>query len=116
MWSYKPEEVFDKEGQLIPELKALPPTGNIHISANPVGNGGLLHKPLDMLDFRKYTLPNLEPSISRLSSMLNMAKFLRNVIVKNPTNFRVFSPNETESNKLGEIYKTGKKVLDGQIL
>jgi xylulose-5-phosphate/fructose-6-phosphate phosphoketolase len=110
MKSYKPEEIFDKEGKLIPELKELAPTGNARMSANPVGNGGLLRKPLDMPDFRKYALPNINPGISNLPSMSNMAKLLRDVVAKNMTNFRVFGPDETESNKLGEIYKAGKKV------
>ncbi|KUJ24384.1 D-xylulose 5-phosphate/D-fructose 6-phosphate phosphoketolase [Mollisia scopiformis] len=110
MKSYKPEEVFDKEGKLISELKELAPTGNARMSANPVGNGGLLRKPLDMPDFRKYALGPIEPGISNLPSMSNMAKLLRDVVAKNMTNFRVFGPDETESNKLGEIYKAGKKV------
>ncbi len=110
MRSYKPEEVFDKEGKLIPELKALPPTRNARMSANPVANDGLLRKPLDMPDFRKYALPNMESGISRLPNMSNMAKFLRDVIAKNLSNFRVFGPDERESNKLDEIYKAGKKV------
>jgi xylulose-5-phosphate/fructose-6-phosphate phosphoketolase len=110
MRSYKPEEVFDNEGKLIPELKALAPTGNARMSANPVGNGGQLKKPLDMPDFRKYALPDVQPGISNLPSMSNMAKFLRDVVAKNMKNFRVFGPDETESNKLGEIYKAGKKV------
>jgi len=110
MKSYKPEEVFDKEGKLIPELKELAPVGNARMSANPVANGGLLRKPLDLPDFRKYALPEIKPGISNLPSMSNMAKFLRDVVAKNMTNFRVFGPDETESNKLGEIYKAGKKV------
>jgi xylulose-5-phosphate/fructose-6-phosphate phosphoketolase len=110
MKSYKPEEVFDHEGKLIPELKELAPTGNARMSANPVGNGGQLRKPLDMPDFRKYALGPIEPGISSLPSMSNMAKMLRDVVAKNMTNFRVFGPDETESNKLGEIYKAGKKV------
>ncbi|KAH6678995.1 D-xylulose 5-phosphate/D-fructose 6-phosphate phosphoketolase-like protein [Halenospora varia] len=91
-----------------------PPNRNAHMSANPVGNGGLLRKPLDMPDFRKYALPSIKPRISRLPSMSNMVKFLRDMIVKNPTNFCVFSPDETESNKLGEIYKASKKVWMGE--
>jgi xylulose-5-phosphate/fructose-6-phosphate phosphoketolase len=110
MRSYKPEDVFDNEGKLIPELKALAPTGNARMSANPVGNGGQLRKPLDMPDFRKYALPDVQPGISNLPSMSNMAKVLRDVVAKNMKNFRVFGPDETESNKLGEIYKAGKKV------
>jgi len=114
MRSYKPDEVFDKEGKLIPELKALAPTGTARMSANPVGNGGALRKPLHMPDFRKYALGDIQPGISNLPSMSNMAKFLRDVVAKNLTNFRVFGPDETESNKLGEIYKAGKKVWMGE--
>jgi len=114
MKSYNADEAFGKDGKLIPELKALAPTGNARMSANPVGNGGLLRKPLDMPDFRKYALPNIEPGISNLGSMVNMAKFLRDIVAKNMTNFRVFGPDETESNKLGEIYKAGKKVWMGE--
>ncbi|TVY17362.1 putative phosphoketolase [Lachnellula arida] len=114
MRSYKPEEVFDKTGALIPELKALAPTGTSRMSANPVGNGGVLRKPLHMPDFRQYALTKIEPGISNLPSMGNMAKFLRDIVAKNLTNFRVFGPDETESNKLGEIYKAGKKVWMGE--
>ena len=110
MRSYNPHQAFDERGTLIPELKALLPSGNARMSANPVGNGGLLRKPLNMPDFRIYKLPNIEPGISNLSGMNNMAKFLRDVMANNMTNFRVFGPDETESNKLGEIYKAGKKV------
>ncbi|CAG8958920.1 hypothetical protein HYFRA_00012917 [Hymenoscyphus fraxineus] len=114
MRSYKPEEVFDKEGKLIPELKELAPTGNARMSANPVGNGGQLRKPLHMPNFKDYALPNIEPGISSLPSMSNMAHFLRDIVAKNMTNFRVFGPDETESNKLGEIYSAGKKVWLGE--
>ena len=114
MKSYNADEAFDEDGKLIPELKALAPTGNARMSANPVGNGGLLRKPLNMPDFRKYALPNIEPGISNLGSMTNMAKFLRDIVANNMTNFRVFGPDETESNKLGEIYKAGKKVWMGE--
>jgi xylulose-5-phosphate/fructose-6-phosphate phosphoketolase len=113
MRSYKPDEVFDKSGALIPELRELPPTGNARMSANPVGNGGLLRTPLDMPDFRKYAFPDVEAGVSNLGSMSNMAKFLRDIVMKNMHNFRVFGPDETESNKLGEIYKAGKKVWMG---
>ena len=114
MRSYKPEEVFDKSGALIPELKELPPTGTSRMSANPVGNGGLLRKPLDMPDFRKYALEKIDPGVSNLGTMTNMAKFLRDIVGKNMHNFRVFGPDETESNKLSEIYKAGKKVWMGE--
>ena len=114
MRSYKPNEAFDKEGTLIPELRDLLPIGNARMSANLIGNGGLVRKPLNMPDFRSYQISNIEPGITTLSSMSNMAGFLRDIVAKNLTNFRVFGPDETESNKLAEIYKAGKKVWLGE--
>ncbi|KAL2833844.1 XFP N-terminal domain-containing protein [Aspergillus cavernicola] len=113
MKSYKPEELF-KEGKLIPELKALAPKGNFRMSANPVSNGGTLRRPLDLPDFRDYSLKDIEPGVSVRGSMVNMANFLRDIVGRNLTRFRVFGPDETESNKLSEIYKAGKKVWLGE--
>ncbi|KAJ5598909.1 D-xylulose 5-phosphate/D-fructose 6-phosphate phosphoketolase [Penicillium lagena] len=114
MKRYKPEETFDHKGRLIPELRALAPEGKSRISANPVSNGGLLRKPLDMPIFPSYALLNIDPGVSVRGSMVNMSQFLRDVVAKNMVNFRVFGPDETESNKLGEIYKAGKKVWMGE--
>ncbi|KAF7902554.1 hypothetical protein EAF00_002457 [Botryotinia globosa] len=114
MRSYKPEEVFNQEGKLLPELKELAPVGNARMSANPVGNGGILRRPLDMPDFRKYAFENVEAGVSNLPSMANMAKLLRDVVANNMHTFRLFGPDETESNKLGEVYKAGKKVWMGE--
>ncbi|RFU32750.1 hypothetical protein B7463_g3587, partial [Scytalidium lignicola] len=114
MRGYKPEEVFDENGKLIPELRALAPTGNARMSANPVANGGLIRKPLDMPDFRKYAIKDIEPGVTNSGSMTTMALFLRDIVAKNMTNFRVFGPDETESNKLGAIYEAGKKVWMGE--
>ena len=114
MKSYKPEEFFDSNGTLKPELKALAPKGNSRMSANPVTNGGLLRRPLDMPDFREYALPDIEPGVSIRGSMINMSKFLRDVVARNMTSFRLFGPDETESNKLAEVYKAGKKVWMGE--
>jgi xylulose-5-phosphate/fructose-6-phosphate phosphoketolase len=114
MRSYKPEDVFDESGKLISELKDLAPVGNARMSANPVGNGGILRKPLNMPDFRKYALNDITPGVSSLPSMSNMSSFLRDVVARNMTNFRVFGPDETESNKLGKVYEAGKKVWMGE--
>ncbi|KAL4997388.1 XFP N-terminal domain-containing protein [Aspergillus recurvatus] len=113
MRSYKPEELF-KDGKLIPELKHLAPTGNSRMSANRVSNGGLLRRPLDLPDFRKFALKDLEPGVSIRGSMTNMSNFLREVVARNMTNFRVFGPDETESNKLAKIYEAGQKVWLGE--
>jgi xylulose-5-phosphate/fructose-6-phosphate phosphoketolase len=114
MRSYEPERLFTRDGKLIPELKELPPTGLRRMSANPVGNGGLLRKPLIVPDFRAYALEVAKNGAVTGPSMSNMAKLLRDVVAKNPHNFRVFGPDETESNKLGAIYEAGKKVWMGE--
>jgi xylulose-5-phosphate/fructose-6-phosphate phosphoketolase len=114
MKSYTPEKYFGEDGKLIPELKALVPEGNKRLSASPVANGGLLKKPLHLNDFRSYALDVKKGGVTEGPSMANMAKFLRDVIEKNPTNFRLFGPDETESNKLGEVYQASKKVWLGE--
>jgi len=114
MKSYGPERVFDKNGTLIPELKSLCPEGNRRMSANPVGNGGLLTKPLKMPDFKNYAIAVEKPGVTTEASMRNMSLFLRDIIANNQNNFRLFGPDETESNKLGEVYQAGKKVWMGE--
>ncbi|KAJ5144096.1 Xylulose 5-phosphate/Fructose 6-phosphate phosphoketolase [Penicillium bovifimosum] len=114
MRRYKPEELFDENGTLIPELKELAPTGKSRISANPVGNGGLLRRPLNLPDFRDYGFTDINAGRTVKGGMANMAKFLRDVVAQNMHNFRLFGPDETESNKLSEVYKAGKKVWMGE--
>ncbi|KFY94423.1 hypothetical protein V500_03271 [Pseudogymnoascus sp. VKM F-4518 (FW-2643)] len=109
MRSYEPERLF-QDGRLISELRELPPTGNSRMSANPVANGGVLKKPLQMPDFRDYAIEVARNGHALGPSMENMALFLRDIMFKNQTNFRVFGPDETQSNKLGGIYAAGKKV------
>jgi xylulose-5-phosphate/fructose-6-phosphate phosphoketolase len=102
--SYRPEELFDEAGTLIPELKALPPTGQRRITANPHANGGLLLKPLDLPDFRDYAVKVEQPGQTLLSSTATLGKFLAQTIANNLTSFRVFGPDETASNKLQATY------------
>jgi len=114
MKSYKPEKLFDENGSLIPELKALPPVGTRRMSANPVGNGGVLRKPLNIPDYKGYALTVKQGGATSQPSMTNMATYLRDIVKANPHNFRVFGPDETESNKLSKIYEAGKKVWMGE--
>lgn len=114
MRGYKPDTLFEENGKFRPELRELAPKGDARMSANPVGNGGLLRKPLNLNDFRDYALEDIVPGVTIKGAMANMAKFLRDVIAKNKTNFRLFGPDETESNKLAEVYKGGKKVWMGE--
>jgi xylulose-5-phosphate/fructose-6-phosphate phosphoketolase len=110
MRSYAPQDRFDEAGRLIPELKALAPKGNRRMSANPVANGGLLRRPLDMPDFREFAVEVKKPAISVAGSVPVLGKFLREIMRLNMENFRVFGPDETQSNRLDAIYEVAKKV------
>ncbi|HKV55053.1 MAG TPA: phosphoketolase family protein [Candidatus Binataceae bacterium] len=110
MRSYRPEELFDKKGRLIPELRELPPAGTRRISANLHANGGLLRKPLRMPDFRKYAVQVPRPAQSEDQNTFILGEFLRDVMSENMANFRVFGPDETASNRLQAIYQTTKKT------
>jgi len=107
---YKPEELFDETGRLIPELKELAPTGDYRMSASPYANGGLLRKPLKMPDFRKYGIDVTKPATIEKENTIPLGVFLRDVMKNNMTNFRVFGPDENTSNKLGAIYEVSKKT------
>jgi xylulose-5-phosphate/fructose-6-phosphate phosphoketolase len=108
--SYKPEDLFDDTGKLIPSLKELAPTGTRRMSANPHANGGLLSKDLLLPDFREYAVDMERPGQLELENVRPLGKFLRDVMKKNMTNFRLFGPDETTSNKLDDVYEVSKKT------
>lgn len=113
MKSYRPEELFDSTGKLIPELAELAPKGNRRMGANPHANGGLLLKDLAMPDFRTYAVPVPKPGREIAESTRILGEFLRDVMKLNADakNFRVFGPDETASNRLEAIYQATDKVL-----
>jgi len=108
--SYRPEELFDEKGSLIPELKAMAPVGDRRMTANPHANGGKLRKALDMPDFRAYAVAPDAPGSKEVSPTATLGKFLRDVMRKNMTNFRLLSPDENASNKLDEVYEASLKT------
>ena len=108
--SYRPEELFDDNGRLVPELKALAPTGDRRMSANPVANGGLLRRLLDMPDFRDSAVKVEKPGATLAGNVPTLGNFLREVTRLNMGNFRVFGPDETQSNRLEALYDVTKKV------
>ncbi len=114
MRSYKPEERFDEQGRLIPELKALAPKDRRRMSANPVANGGLLRRPLDMPEFCKFAVEVKNPGGALAGNVPTLGNFLREVMRLNMENFRVFGPDETQSNKLDALYEVAKKVWLGE--
>lgn len=108
--SYQPEHLFDASGKLRPELKALAPTRNRRMSANPHGNGGLLRKALRMPDYRNYAAKVEFPGQSCAPNTKPLGMFLRDIMSQNADNFRVFGPDENSSNKLDDVYKVSKKT------
>ena len=107
--SYRPEEFFDDGGRLVPELRALAPQGERRMSANPHANGGALTRDLVLPDFRGYAVEVTAPATTLSEATRVLGGFLRDVIVKNPQNFRLFGPDETASNRLGDVFSvTGR--------
>jgi xylulose-5-phosphate/fructose-6-phosphate phosphoketolase len=110
MRSYKPEELFDANGILRPELQKLAPTGAKRMSANLHANGGRLRKELKMPDFRNYAVDATPAGTKFYENTKPLGEFLRDVMRNNMTNFRVFGPDETASNRLQAVYEVSKKV------
>ena len=109
MRDQKPEELFDNDGKLVPELKELAPTGNRRMSANPHANGGSVRKALCLPDFRDYAIKIDQPGTIEVENVPPLGTFLRDVMKLNMNSFRVFGPDETTSNKLQAVYQASKK-------
>jgi xylulose-5-phosphate/fructose-6-phosphate phosphoketolase len=103
--SYRPEELFDEAGALRSELAALAPAGESRMSANPHANGGVLLKDLRLPDFRDYAVQVGAPATQSSEATRVLGAFLRDVIVANPTTFRLFGPDETSSNRLDAVFE-----------
>ncbi len=108
--SYRPEELFDEHGALVPQLRDLPPSGKRRMSANPHANGGKLRIPLHLPDFRDYAFATGDPGSKEISPTETLGKFLRDVMRRNMSNFRVFSPDENASNRLQDVYDASLKT------
>ncbi|HEY8554226.1 MAG TPA: phosphoketolase family protein [Burkholderiales bacterium] len=110
--SYRPEELFDAEGRLRPELAALAPKGTRRLGMNPHANGGLLLRELKLPDFRDYAVETAGPGAVEVESTRVLGRFLRDVMKLNmdARNFRVFGPDETSSNRLGAIYEVSGRT------
>jgi xylulose-5-phosphate/fructose-6-phosphate phosphoketolase len=105
MRSYKPEELFDKNGSLLPELVALAPTGERRMGANRHANGGLLLKELKLPDYRDYAIDVPQSGRVEAEATRVMGRFLRDVIKFNQRNFRLMGPDETSSNRLDAVFE-----------
>ncbi|GIJ81332.1 xylulose-5-phosphate/fructose-6-phosphate phosphoketolase [Micromonospora phaseoli] len=108
--SYRPEELFDATGAPVAELAALPPTGERRMSANPVANGGVLLRDLNLPDFRDYAVDVPHPGSTVTSATGELGKWVRDVIAANPQTFRLFGPDEVASNRLQAAFEVTDRV------
>ncbi|EME8220138.1 phosphoketolase family protein [Enterococcus faecium] len=104
--SYEPEKLFDAQGRILEEIREIAPTGDQRMAKNPITNGGIDPRPLIMPDWKKYTLQFEKPGSVKAEDMTELGKFVREIIEKNPENFRIFGPDETKSNRLNQVFKT----------
>ena len=114
--SYRPQELFDPQGKLIAELAALAPTGLRRMGANPYANGGLLLHDLRLPDFRAYAVSVPTPGAVDAEATRVQGELIRDVIKINPANFRVFSPDETSSNRWGAVFEVTNRCSTAEIL
>jgi xylulose-5-phosphate/fructose-6-phosphate phosphoketolase len=114
MKSYRPEELFDESGRLRPEIAALAPKGARRMGANPHANGGVLLRDLKMPDFRDHAVKVSSPGAVDAQDTLVLGKFLRDVTRANmeQRNFRIFGPDETLSNLLGDVFEATNRQWD----
>ena len=110
MRSYRPEELFDDAGRPRAEIQSLSPTGDRRMTASPHANGGLLLRDLELPDFRDYALEVPGPGVTFGEATKAFGEFLRDVIRRNPANFRLVGPDETSSNRLGAVFEATDRV------
>ena len=114
MRSYKPEELFDQSGRLIPELEELAPAGNRRMGGNPHVNGGRVLTTLDLPDYSNYALEIPGPGQVIAEAPRKLGEFFRDIYRLNPTNFRLFCPDETDSNRLEAVFEASKRCFIGE--
>jgi xylulose-5-phosphate/fructose-6-phosphate phosphoketolase len=114
--SYRPAELFDEQGALVPELAALPPKSYRRMSANPHANGGLLLRDLRLPDFREYAVEVAKPGTTFSEATRVLGGYLRDVIRLNPDRFRLFGPDETSSNRLAAVFEVTDRAWTAETL
>jgi xylulose-5-phosphate/fructose-6-phosphate phosphoketolase len=112
MRGYRPEELFDPTGRLIPQLQALAPQGTRRMSANPHANGGRLLRELAMPDFRDHAVAVDHPAAEMSEATRVLGGFLRDIIAGNPDRFRIMGPDETASNRLSAVFEQTGRAWD----
>ncbi|HEY8699925.1 MAG TPA: phosphoketolase family protein [Arthrobacter sp.] len=113
--SYRPEELFDADGRLRADVAEAAPTGKFRMSATPHANGGLLRRELKLPAYRDHAVEVALPGTERISPMITLGSWMRDVIARNMENFRLFGPDETASNRLQNVYEVTDKVWQYRI-
>ncbi|HGC9248600.1 TPA: phosphoketolase [Streptococcus agalactiae] len=109
--SYRPEELFDESGKIVDEIAAISPKGDRRMSMNPVTNAGIV-KAMDTADWKKFALDINVPGQIMAQDMIEFGKYAADLVDANPDNFRIFSPDETKSNRLQEVFtRTSRQWL-----
>ena len=116
MRSYEPETLFDESGALVSDLAALAPKGDRRMGANPHANGGRLTKALDLPDFRSHAIAVTTPATIKHESTRQLGALVRDIFVRNPKNFRLTCPDETNSNRLNAVFEVENRCFVGPIL
>ena len=116
MRSYRPEELFDADGRLVPSIAALAPRPERRMSASPQANGGLLLRDLELPDFRTYAVPVSHPATEMSSPTGVLGTWLRDVVAANPDSFRIMGPDETASNRLQAVFETTDRAWSGTVV
>jgi xylulose-5-phosphate/fructose-6-phosphate phosphoketolase len=109
--SYKPEELFDATGAPVAKIRELGPPGSLRMSASPHANGGLLTSDLDIPDFRDYAVDVKKPAEGRAESTRKLGELMRDIYSRNPDRFRLFCPDETNSNRLGAVFEVSDRAF-----
>lgn len=113
--SYRPQELFDDGGRLRADVAANAPDGDLRMSATPHANGGVLLRDLRLPDYDQHAVEVASPGVERVSPMITLGSWLRDVIAGNPETFRLFGPDETASNRLQNVYEATDKVWQYRI-
>ncbi|MFV2098699.1 phosphoketolase [Micromonospora sp. LOL_014] len=113
--SYRPEELFDADGAPTATVTGVNPDGDLRMSASPHANGGLLTRDLDMPDFREYAVDVPQPAQLRAESTRKLGELMRDIYTRNPDRFRLFCPDETNSNRLGAVFEVSDRGFMEQV-
>ena len=116
MRSYGPDDLFDADGRLAPDIRDLHPVGDKRMSASPHANGGLLLRDLRMPDFRDYAVPVEIPGTGAVEATRVLGGFLREVMAANDETFRLFSPDENSSNRLQDVMEVTDRTWNAETL